>query len=98
MQVSKEKERVAVEGLLVQLTPRDVGHTYYVISKSWWTRWQRYVLSEDGSEAKPDPIESAELFAAGPEADTLKDNLLIDVDYVVVPGTAWTLLKELYVA
>ena len=75
------------------------GDKWYLISTTWFRKWKKYVgcintISMGKPSAKPGPIDNSSLFEEGSEA--LKENLVDEQEYVLVPEEAWTKLVSWY--
>ena len=74
----------------------------YLIDTKWFKQWKKYVGYDNwdvglaGEEsANPGPIDNSPLFKEG-TTDTLKDHLMDELDFVLVPDDAWQKLTAWY--
>ncbi|XP_062977132.1 ubiquitin carboxyl-terminal hydrolase 4 isoform X3 [Elgaria multicarinata webbii] len=78
------------------------GESWYLIDSRWFKQWKKYVgfdswdLYNVGEpNLFPGPIDNSGLFADS-EAQTLKEHLIDELDYVLVPTEAWNKLINWY--
>uniref|UniRef100_A0A1J3K0G5 Ubiquitin carboxyl-terminal hydrolase n=1 Tax=Noccaea caerulescens TaxID=107243 RepID=A0A1J3K0G5_NOCCA len=102
-----EEERRVVSDLTTESEDNlKEGNLYFVISKRWYTSWQKYVeqpanecSSGKPSEApRPGPIENHDIIENGNDtSDPQLRRLLVEgEDYVLVPEEVWKRLVEWY--
>ncbi|XP_060596713.1 E3 ubiquitin-protein ligase TRIM36-like isoform X2 [Ruditapes philippinarum] len=77
------------------------GETWYIIDVKWFKQWKSYVGYESldhfnvGEEsANPGPIDNTPIFQEG--TDKLKEHLIDDLDYGLVPEECWQMLLSWY--
>ena len=74
------------------------GDVWCLVSCSWFKKWRQYASSEIASKSddmNPGPIDNSDIL--GPSG-LLKKDLVQNVDYKLMPDTAWKLLyKEVWV-
>eukprot|EP00794_Sanderia_malayensis_P007084 gene7084-7884_t len=81
--------------------PLERGQTWYLIDARWFKQWKRYVgfvmkYPDSGQESEnPGPIDNSNIIKSG-KTDTLKDNLMEEVDYVLLPEPVWNDLYSWY--
>ncbi|XP_053233347.1 ubiquitin carboxyl-terminal hydrolase 4 isoform X1 [Podarcis raffonei] len=78
------------------------GESWFLIDSRWFKQWKKYVgfdswdLYNVGEpNLFPGPIDNSGLFADS-EAQTLKEHLIDELDYVLVPTEAWNKLVNWY--
>ncbi|KAL8212257.1 UNVERIFIED_CONTAM: ubiquitin carboxyl-terminal hydrolase [Gekko kuhli] len=78
------------------------GEAWFLIDSRWFKQWKKYVgfdswdLYHVGEpNLFPGPIDNSGLFADS-EAQTLKEHLIDELDYVLVPTEAWNKLVNWY--
>ncbi|XP_048813987.1 ubiquitin carboxyl-terminal hydrolase 4 [Lagopus muta] len=79
-----------------------LGESWYLLSSRWFGLWKRYVgydrwdVSGVGDpNLFPGPIDNACLLNDG-ESQSLKEHLIAQLDYVLVPSSAWQKLVSWY--
>ncbi|XP_071961505.1 ubiquitin carboxyl-terminal hydrolase 15-like [Antedon mediterranea] len=77
-------------------TPLRKGDTWYLVDSKWFKQWKKYVgydswdMYNVGQEtAFPGPVDNSQLLKLMDEGSVLKENLIDDLDYVLVPTSAW---------
>lgn len=81
------------------------GDVWYLVDNHWFKSWQTYVGQGDDAQAQivpiapgpsqgphPGPIDNSGLFY--PNSDQLRDNMIDDSDFALVPELAWKQLKN----
>ncbi|XP_072175057.1 ubiquitin carboxyl-terminal hydrolase 4-like [Diadema setosum] len=83
-------------------TPLVKGDTWYLIDSRWYKQWKKYVGYDSwdvynmGNDASnPGPVDNSGIFVDG-QVGTLKEHLIDELDYVLVPTEAWNLLTKWY--
>jgi len=83
-------------------TPLKKGDTWYLIDTKWFKQWKRYVGFDSwdtscvgDQSAYPGNIDNTPLFKED-TADQLKDHLIDELDYVLVPDEAWLKFETWY--
>ncbi|XP_037241476.1 ubiquitin carboxyl-terminal hydrolase 4-like isoform X5 [Falco rusticolus] len=78
------------------------GESWYLVDSRWFRRWKKYVgfdswdMSGVGDPRFfPGPIDNSGLFS-DPETQSLKEHLIDELDYVLVPTEAWNKLVAWY--
>ncbi|XP_039333041.1 ubiquitin carboxyl-terminal hydrolase 4 isoform X2 [Saimiri boliviensis] len=78
------------------------GAQWYLIDSRWFKQWKKYVgfdswdmYSMGQHNVFPGPIDNSGLFS-DPESQTLKEHLVDELDYVLVPTEAWNKLLNWY--
>ncbi|XP_033647195.1 ubiquitin carboxyl-terminal hydrolase 15-like [Asterias rubens] len=78
------------------------GDIWYLLDSKWFKQWKKYVGYDSwdmynlGNEtSNPGPIDNSGLFVEG-TTDKLKENLIDDLDYVLLPADAWEKLTSWY--
>ncbi|XP_078066018.1 ubiquitin carboxyl-terminal hydrolase 4 isoform X3 [Mustelus asterias] len=83
-------------------TPLKKGDSWFLIDSRWFKQWKKYVgfdswdmynVGERGMF--PGPIDNSGLFAEV-ESQVLKEHLIDELDYVLVPAEAWNKLVNWY--
>uniref|UniRef100_A0A673AJW5 Ubiquitin carboxyl-terminal hydrolase n=1 Tax=Sphaeramia orbicularis TaxID=375764 RepID=A0A673AJW5_9TELE len=81
---------------------RDVINPLYLIDSRWFKQWKKYVgfdswdMYNVGEHSLyPGPIDNSGLFS-DQETQTLKEHLIDELDYVLVPTEAWNKLVSWY--
>ncbi|KAL2091555.1 hypothetical protein ACEWY4_013818 [Coilia grayii] len=88
-------------GTLLKTTLRK-GDEWYLIDSRWFKQWKKYVgfdswdMYNVGEHTLyPGPIDNSGLFSDY-DTQTLKEHLIDELDYVLVPTEAWTKLVSWY--
>ncbi|EOA12011.1 hypothetical protein CARUB_v10012691mg [Capsella rubella] len=102
----EEEKRIVSELTTESESNLNEGNVYFVISKRWYTSWQKYVeqsisecISGESSEAsRPGPIDNHDIIESeSDDKDPQLRRLLVDgEDYVLVPQEVWKRLVEWY--
>ncbi|XP_019579425.2 ubiquitin carboxyl-terminal hydrolase 4 isoform X1 [Rhinolophus sinicus] len=78
------------------------GAQWYLIDSRWFKQWKKYVGFDSWDMYNvgehnlfPGPIDNSGLFS-DPESQTLKEHLIDELDYVLVPTEAWNKLLDWY--
>ncbi|KAM4864113.1 ubiquitin carboxyl-terminal hydrolase 4 isoform X2 [Urocitellus parryii] len=78
------------------------GAQWYLIDSRWFKQWKKYVGFDSWDMYNvgehnlfPGPIDNSGLFS-DPENQTLKEHLIDELDYVLVPTEAWNKLLNWY--
>ncbi|XP_075795728.1 ubiquitin carboxyl-terminal hydrolase 4 isoform X1 [Pelodiscus sinensis] len=78
------------------------GESWYLIDSRWFKQWKKYVGFDSWDMYNvgepnlfPGPIDNSGLFA-DPEIQILKEHLIDELDYVLVPTEAWNKLVSWY--
>ncbi|XP_063104916.1 ubiquitin carboxyl-terminal hydrolase 4 isoform X2 [Cavia porcellus] len=78
------------------------GAQWYLIDIRWFKQWKKYVGFDSWDMYNvgehnlfPGPIDNSGLFS-DPESQTLKEHLIDELDYVLVPAEAWNKLLNWY--
>ncbi|XP_036189465.1 ubiquitin carboxyl-terminal hydrolase 4 isoform X4 [Myotis myotis] len=78
------------------------GAQWYLIDSRWFKQWKKYVGFDSWDVYNvgehnmfPGPIDNSGLFS-DPESQTLKEHLIDELDYVLVPTEAWNKLINWY--
>ncbi|XP_054022957.1 ubiquitin carboxyl-terminal hydrolase 4 [Dryobates pubescens] len=93
-------QRAELEPLLA--TALRPGDFWYLVDIRWFKQWKKYVgidrwdMFDAGDPSLfPGPIDNSGLFA-DPETQRLKEHLIDELDYVLVPTEAWDKLVTWY--
>ncbi|XP_031424285.1 ubiquitin carboxyl-terminal hydrolase 4 isoform X1 [Clupea harengus] len=88
-------------GALLKTTLRK-GDEWYLIDSRWFKQWKKYVgfdswdMYNVGEQSLyPGPIDNSGLFSDY-DTQTLKEHLIDELDYVLMPTEAWTKLVSWY--
>ncbi|XP_078727360.1 ubiquitin carboxyl-terminal hydrolase 15-like isoform X1 [Lampetra fluviatilis] len=82
-------------------TPLKKGDTWYLIDSRWFKLWKKFVrfdswdMHQMGQQSLPGPVDNSGLLKET-EEQTLKENLIDELDYVLVPTEAWNKLVSWY--
>ncbi|XP_024239714.1 ubiquitin carboxyl-terminal hydrolase 11 isoform X1 [Oncorhynchus tshawytscha] len=90
-----ETQRKEIESLL-QEHELCAGDTWYLVERRWYEQWKEYVVTGDqNSSSFPGQIDNTELFE---ELDSyhLKERLVENEDFVLIPAEAWRNLLAWY--
>ncbi|KAM3618374.1 uncharacterized protein V6R79_019730 [Siganus canaliculatus] len=90
-----ETQRREIESLLRQCELR-AGDSWYVVERRWYEQWKEFVETGDqNSSSFPGQIDNTELFE---DLDSfhLKERLVENEDFVLVPAEAWHQLLSWY--
>lgn len=104
--VNKEEEKETVKKLFIIDGTLGLNQYWYflfkmihrfLISLNWYSNWKKYVQYSEEDEKnqdfpQPKQIDNSDLL----EKDELKDNLVEDKDFIVVPSTIWIYLYDIY--
>uniref|UniRef100_A0A672QAX1 Ubiquitin carboxyl-terminal hydrolase n=1 Tax=Sinocyclocheilus grahami TaxID=75366 RepID=A0A672QAX1_SINGR len=97
---STESQKQSIGTLLK--TPLRKGDEWYLIDSRWFKQWKKYVgfdswdLYNVGEHnLYPGPIDNSGLFSDH-ESQTLKEHLIDELDYVLMPTEAWNKLVSWY--
>ncbi|KAL5013386.1 hypothetical protein ScPMuIL_007656 [Solemya velum] len=78
------------------------GDTWYLIDTRWFKQWKKFVGFDNwdsynvGEEsANPGPIDNGQLFSEE-NADQLKEHLIDELDYILLPAEGWNKLVGWY--
>ncbi|KAL7985942.1 hypothetical protein Chor_011108 [Crotalus horridus] len=78
------------------------GESWYLIDSRWFKQWKKYVGFESWDlynvgepNLFPGPVDNSGLFTDS-ETQTLKEHLIDELDYVLVPTEAWDKLANWY--
>ncbi|KAL2803833.1 ubiquitin carboxyl-terminal hydrolase 4 isoform b, partial [Daubentonia madagascariensis] len=78
------------------------GAQWYLIDSRWFKQWKKYVGFDSWDMYNvgehhlfPGPIDNSGLFS-DPDSQTLKEHLIDELDYVLVPTEAWNKLLNWY--
>ncbi|XP_075618078.1 ubiquitin carboxyl-terminal hydrolase 4 isoform X2 [Balearica regulorum gibbericeps] len=78
------------------------GESWYLVDSRWFKQWKKYVgfdtwdmFGAGDPGLFPGPIDNSGLFG-DPEAQSLKEHLIDELDYVLVPTEAWNKLVTWY--
>ncbi|KAM6059100.1 ubiquitin carboxyl-terminal hydrolase 4 isoform 2-T2 [Theristicus caerulescens] len=88
-------------GPLLAAAPRP-GESWYLVDSRWFKQWKKYVgfdswdmFGAGDLSLFPGPIDNSGLFG-DPETQSLKEHLIDELDYVLVPTEAWNKLVTWY--
>uniref|UniRef100_A0A7N6F868 Ubiquitin carboxyl-terminal hydrolase n=1 Tax=Anabas testudineus TaxID=64144 RepID=A0A7N6F868_ANATE len=97
---STESQKQAIGSLLK--TTLKKGDEWYLIDSRWFKQWKKYVgfdswdMYNVGERSLyPGPIDNSGLFS-DQDTQALKDHLIDELDYVLVPTEAWNKLVSWY--
>ncbi|XP_029899537.1 ubiquitin carboxyl-terminal hydrolase 4 isoform X2 [Aquila chrysaetos chrysaetos] len=78
------------------------GESWYLVDSRWFKQWKKYVgfdswdmFGAGDPGLFPGPIDNSGLFG-DPETQSLKEHLIDELDYVLVPTEAWNKLVRWY--
>uniref|UniRef100_A0A8C3KYD7 Ubiquitin carboxyl-terminal hydrolase n=1 Tax=Calidris pygmaea TaxID=425635 RepID=A0A8C3KYD7_9CHAR len=78
------------------------GESWYLVDSRWFKQWKKYVgfdswdmFGAGDPSVFPGPIDNSGLFG-DPETQSLKEHLIDELDYVLVPTEAWNKLVAWY--
>ncbi|KAM6387377.1 ubiquitin carboxyl-terminal hydrolase 4 isoform 2-T2 [Pluvialis apricaria] len=78
------------------------GESWYLVDSRWFKQWKKYVgfdswdmFGAGDPSLFPGPIDNSGLFS-DPETQSLKEHLIDELDYVLVPTEAWNKLVTWY--
>ncbi|XP_061621358.1 ubiquitin carboxyl-terminal hydrolase 11 isoform X2 [Phyllopteryx taeniolatus] len=89
-----ESQRREVECLLRDCELR-AGDSWFMVEHRWYTQWKEFVESGDQNSSCPGQIDNGELFE-DVVSYHLKDRLVENEDFVLVPAEAWHKLLSWY--
>uniref|UniRef100_A0A3B3H6I0 Ubiquitin carboxyl-terminal hydrolase 4 n=1 Tax=Oryzias latipes TaxID=8090 RepID=A0A3B3H6I0_ORYLA len=97
---SSESQKQTIGSLLK--TPLKKGDEWFLIDSRWFKQWKKYVgfdswdMYNVGERSLyPGPIDNSGLFS-DQETQALKEHLIDELDYVLVPTEAWNKLVSWY--
>ncbi|XP_068109005.1 ubiquitin carboxyl-terminal hydrolase 4 [Hyperolius riggenbachi] len=83
-------------------TPLRKGDEWYLVDSRWFKQWKKYVgydswdmYNVGDTNLFPGPVDNSGLFS-DPESQVLKEHLIDELDYVLVPVEAWNKLMCWY--
>ncbi|XP_064374650.1 ubiquitin carboxyl-terminal hydrolase 4 isoform X2 [Dromaius novaehollandiae] len=78
------------------------GESWYLVDSRWFKQWKKYVgfdcwdmFGVGEPSLFPGPVDNSGLFS-DPETQSLKEHLIDELDYVLVPTEAWNKLVTWY--
>ncbi|KAM4653992.1 ubiquitin carboxyl-terminal hydrolase 4 isoform 3-T3 [Amazona ochrocephala] len=78
------------------------GESWYLVDSRWFKQWKKYVgfdswdmFGAGDLSLFPGPVDNSGLFG-DPETQSLKEHLIDELDYVLVPAEAWNKLVMWY--
>ncbi|XP_030357259.1 ubiquitin carboxyl-terminal hydrolase 4 isoform X7 [Strigops habroptila] len=78
------------------------GESWYLVDSRWFKQWKKYVgfdswdmFGAGDPSLFPGPVDNSGLFG-DPETQSLKEHLIDELDYVLVPTEAWNKLVMWY--
>ncbi|XP_034252607.1 ubiquitin carboxyl-terminal hydrolase 15-like [Thrips palmi] len=72
------------------------GEKWYLIASSWFTRLMDYLNSDDPNDAEnPGPIDNSSILQ-GDDNELLREHLIDEMDYKLVPEDIWEYLVNIY--
>ncbi|XP_022252352.1 ubiquitin carboxyl-terminal hydrolase 15-like isoform X2 [Limulus polyphemus] len=81
--------------------PLKKGDTWYLIDSQWFKQWKKFVGYDDSDvssvkedEVHPGPIDNSALYKDG--SGELKDRMMDEMEYVLLPQEGWNLLHSWY--
>ncbi|XP_018417100.1 PREDICTED: ubiquitin carboxyl-terminal hydrolase 15 isoform X2 [Nanorana parkeri] len=102
--VDLETQRAEVSTLLK--TPLRRGDTWYLIDSRWFKQWKKYVGFDSWDKYQmgdqnvyPGPIDNSGLLKvsfADTDAQSLKEHLIDELDYILLPTEGWNKLVSWY--
>eukprot|EP01041_Mallomonas_annulata_P002523 gene2523-4905_t len=92
MPLSQSEQKLQIRNLIS--APLKEGDTWYVVATEWYSIWEQYVDNED-SAMNPGPIKNDSIISIE-NPSQLKENLLEQQDYVLLPQKAYDILFEYY--
>lgn len=94
-----ETQKTEIANLLK--APLKKGDTWYLVDTKWLKQWKKYVgfdswdsFSAGDQSANPGPIDNKTLFKD--DGKTLKEHLIDELDYVLLPTEGWNKLVSWY--
>ncbi|XP_062606543.1 ubiquitin carboxyl-terminal hydrolase 15-like [Saccostrea cucullata] len=76
------------------------GDYWYLVDAAWFKKWKKYVgfdqwdlASKGDSDEYPGPIDNSPLIT---DDSVLKDHLIDELDYILLPKDAWNFLQQKY--
>ncbi|XP_078448386.1 ubiquitin carboxyl-terminal hydrolase 9-like [Wolffia australiana] len=109
--LTPEEERRAIQLLeRAASSNRKEGDQYCLVSATWWNGWKDYVGLDESSgllaqaplaeSIRPGQIDNSELLSSEMDDEkdelTLREGLIEQIDYILVPLDVWKKLKEWY--
>ncbi|XP_041349901.1 ubiquitin carboxyl-terminal hydrolase 15-like isoform X2 [Gigantopelta aegis] len=94
-----ETQKLQIGNLMKQSLKK--GDTWYLVDIRWFKQWKKFVgfeswdIDQAGEDsANPGPIDNSSLLKE--DNKTLKEHLVDDLDYYLLPAEAWTKLVAWY--
>ncbi|XP_022252353.1 ubiquitin carboxyl-terminal hydrolase 15-like isoform X3 [Limulus polyphemus] len=82
--------------------PLKKGDTWYLIDSQWFKQWKKFVGYDDSDvssvkedEVHPGPIDNSALYKEDGSGE-LKDRMMDEMEYVLLPQEGWNLLHSWY--
>ncbi|XP_033296419.1 ubiquitin carboxyl-terminal hydrolase 15 isoform X8 [Orcinus orca] len=83
-------------------TPLRKGDTWYLVDSRWFKQWKKYVGFDSWDKYQmgdqnvyPGPIDNSGLLKDG-DAQSLKEHLIDELDYILLPTEGWNKLVSWY--
>lgn len=99
MQHNLEAEKEEISGYMKRELKR--GDIWYLVDAKWFKQWKKYVGFDDWDktfmgekDVFPGPVDNSPLLKEGKEE--LKDHLIDELDYILLPKEGWEKIVESY--
>ncbi|GCB66809.1 hypothetical protein scyTo_0010148, partial [Scyliorhinus torazame] len=83
-------------------TPLKKGDTWYLVDSRWFKQWKKYVGFDSWDKYQmgdqnvyPGPVDNSGLLKGG-DSQSLKEHLIDELDYILVPTEGWNKLVSWY--
>ncbi|XP_069760275.1 ubiquitin carboxyl-terminal hydrolase 15-like isoform X4 [Narcine bancroftii] len=97
-----ELETQRADTAALMKTPLKKGDTWYLVDSRWFKQWKKYVGFDSWDKYQmgeqnvyPGPIDNSGLLKDG-DSQALKEHLIDELDYILVPTEGWNKLVSWY--
>uniref|UniRef100_UPI00398F05F1 ubiquitin carboxyl-terminal hydrolase 15-like isoform X3 n=1 Tax=Pristiophorus japonicus TaxID=55135 RepID=UPI00398F05F1 len=97
-----ELETQRADTAALMKTPLKKGDTWYLVDSRWFKQWKKYVGFDSWDKYQmgdqnvyPGPVDNSGLLKDG-DSQSLKEHLIDELDYILVPTEGWNKLVSWY--
>ncbi|XP_072408020.1 ubiquitin carboxyl-terminal hydrolase 15-like isoform X5 [Chiloscyllium punctatum] len=97
-----ELETQRADTAALMKTPLKKGDTWYLVDSRWFKQWKKYVGFDSWDKYQmgdqnvyPGPVDNSGLLKGG-DSQSLKEHLIDELDYILVPTEGWNKLVSWY--
>ncbi|XP_072341135.1 ubiquitin carboxyl-terminal hydrolase 15-like isoform X7 [Scyliorhinus torazame] len=97
-----EMETQRADTAALMKTPLKKGDTWYLVDSRWFKQWKKYVGFDSWDKYQmgdqnvyPGPVDNSGLLKGG-DSQSLKEHLIDELDYILVPTEGWNKLVSWY--